>query len=237
MAQRDDVEVPNLDDADVDAIAVGCVSRDLATLYRQTLHGSLLAGATGWIGWNSTDFDLVAQDPYRHHPFELTFGVTRVDGTPKQTLVEVAAFRDVLDAIDIARCRRPETGTAIVVSSYLEREYPLTEPRDREGLRPILLQAYVAGRGADLGAALTREVDGIGDDRLLVVPCTKQLLGPTWLLSHADDAVTVAPTLPANAVLLDLAADEPVDRVALPSGGVRALRLRSGYHPGAAAAR
>ena len=57
-----------------------------------------------------------------------------------------------------------------------------------------------------------------------------------WLLSHADDAVTVAPVLPADAVLLDLAADEPVDRVALPPGGVRVLRLRSGYHPGAAAA-
>jgi Cellulase (glycosyl hydrolase family 5) len=35
--------------------------------YRQVLHNTLLAGATGWIAWNNTDFDLPDQDPYRHH--------------------------------------------------------------------------------------------------------------------------------------------------------------------------
>jgi hypothetical protein len=35
--------------------------------YRHVLHNSLLAGATGWIAWNNTDFDLPGQDPYRHH--------------------------------------------------------------------------------------------------------------------------------------------------------------------------
>ncbi len=53
------------------------VSSDFATddnaahYYRHVLHNSLLAGATGWIAWNNTDFDLSGQDPYRHHAFEL----------------------------------------------------------------------------------------------------------------------------------------------------------------------
>lgn len=45
--------------------------------YRQTLHNSLLGGATGWIAWNNTDYDdLWEQSPYDHHPFEMHFGIT-----------------------------------------------------------------------------------------------------------------------------------------------------------------
>ena len=164
-----------------------------AVSYRHALHGSLLAGATGWIGWNNTDFDCVGQDPYRHHAFELTFGVTRVDGTPKPALEELAAFRAVLDAVDVPRCRRPETGNTLLVSSYLEVEHPMVEPADRHALRPILLQAYVAARAADLGVRMAREVDGIPDAPLLIVPSTKQLLGPSWLEleQRARDGATV----------------------------------------------
>ena len=50
----------------------------------------VMAGATGWGAWNNTDFDgLEHQDPYRHHPFELHFGLTDVAGTPKSTLLEL----------------------------------------------------------------------------------------------------------------------------------------------------
>lgn len=45
--------------------------------YRQTLHNSLLGGATGWIAWNNTDYDdLWDRSPYDHHPFEMHFGIT-----------------------------------------------------------------------------------------------------------------------------------------------------------------
>ncbi|HSK95210.1 MAG TPA: hypothetical protein VK891_01210 [Euzebyales bacterium] len=153
-----------------------------ATYYRQVLHGSLLAGATGWLGWNNTDFDRYDQDPYRHHAFELTFGLTRADGTPKPALEELAAFSSVLDTIDVTRCHRPDNGTALLVSSYFETEHPMVEAADREQLRAILVQAYSACRGADLGVSLAREVDAIPDDRLILVPSTKQLLAPSWLL-------------------------------------------------------
>ena len=66
-----------------------------AHYYRQVLHNSLLAGATGWIAWNNTDYDdLAGQDPYRHHAFEMHFGLTDAHGTAKPQLAEMAAFAE-----------------------------------------------------------------------------------------------------------------------------------------------
>ena len=64
-----------------------------ATYYRHVLHGTLLAGATGWIAWNNTDFALPENDPYRHHAFEQNFGLTGADGAPKATLKEMQKLR------------------------------------------------------------------------------------------------------------------------------------------------
>ncbi|MFL6074453.1 MAG: cellulase family glycosylhydrolase [Mycobacteriales bacterium] len=154
-----------------------------AHYYRQALHNSLLAGATGWIAWNNTDFDdLVDQDPYRHHPFELHFGITDSDGVPKPPLAELAAFARVLEAVDFPNCRRAPADAALVVPSYLDTRYPFTEEDDRTYLYPVLRQAYVAARLADTPVALARESDGVGGDaRLYLLPSVKQLLAPTWL--------------------------------------------------------
>jgi endo-1,4-beta-mannosidase len=156
-----------------------------ARYYRQVLHNTLLAGATGWVAWNNTDFSLGSQDPYRHHGFELHFGLTDSRGTPKPQLAEMRAFREVLTAIDPGRCGRTDAEAALVVPSYLEREYPFTFPEDRAYLAATLRQAYICSRLADLPVAVTRESDGISEDaRLYLVPATKHLLGPTW--QHLD---------------------------------------------------
>lgn len=164
-----------------------------ADYYRQVLHTSLLAGSTGWISWNNTDFDLTDQDPYRHHPFELNFGITDTNGTPKPPLLELQRFRKVLDQIEVEKCERPSTSVAIVVSSYLETEYPFTFKEERTAIRSVLLQSYVAAKEADLGPALVREVDGTPEARLILVPSTKQLTGPTWkvLEERAREGATV----------------------------------------------
>jgi endo-1,4-beta-mannosidase len=153
-----------------------------AHYYRQVLHNSLLAGATGWIAWNNTDYDgLVDQEPYRHHPFELHFGLTDADGTPKPQLGEIKAFAQTLRAVDVARCERADVDTALVVPSHLDTAYPFTAEADRTYLHDTLRQCYVAARLAGTPVALTRESDGIGHDaRLYLVPSAKQLLGPTW---------------------------------------------------------
>jgi endo-1,4-beta-mannosidase len=168
-----------------------------AHYYRQALHNSLLAGATGWGAWNNTDFDgLEHQDPYRHHSFELHFGVTDATGAPKSTLLELKDFADVLAEVDFPRLHRAETDTAIVVSSFLDVEYPFTEAPDGPAVNENLRQAYVSARLADLHPALIRESAGLPDRptaRLYLVPSTKALLSPTWpiLERYARDGASV----------------------------------------------
>jgi beta-glucosidase len=150
--------------------------------YRQVLHTSLLAGAAGWVAWNNTDYDaLLHQDPYRHHPFEMHFGVTDAEGRPKPPLLELRDFADVVARVDLARCRRADTATALVVTSYLEAAHPVTDTGDAPFALDALEQAHVAAREADLAPAFVRERDGLDEGySLYVVPSVKQLTAPSW---------------------------------------------------------
>jgi endo-1,4-beta-mannosidase len=150
--------------------------------YRQVLHNTLLAGATGWIAWNNTDYDdLAGQDPYRHHAFEMHFGLTDAAGVPKPHLGEVRAFAELLERVDVAGCSRPPAEAALVVASYLERAYPFTTPEDRTLVVDAVEQAYVAAREADLPVAVMRELDGLeAGRRLYLLPSAKQLTAPGW---------------------------------------------------------
>jgi len=153
----------------------------IADYYRQVLTTTLLAGATGWVAWNNTDFDRVDKDPYRHHAFELRFGLVDATGKPKPQLAEMTAFGKLLDEIELGRCERAETKTAIVVSSYLEVGYPFLDAENRLLVRDCLLQSYVSAHAADLAPGLTRELDGITKDAaLLIAPSTQMLTGPGW---------------------------------------------------------
>lgn len=153
-----------------------------AHYYRQTLNNSLLAGATGWIAWNNTDYDdLIAQGPYSHHPFEMHFGITDSAGNPKPPLHELDEFARTLSAVDFARCERPDAQAALVVTEYLERGYPFSQDDDRPLIFTSLEQAHVAAREADLPVGFTRERDGVDPDcSLYLLPCVKQIQGPTW---------------------------------------------------------
>jgi len=150
--------------------------------YRQQLHNSLLAGATGWIAWNNTDYDnLSGQDPYRHHPFEMHFGITTNTGQPKQPLQELRDFAQVLAEVDFRRTERTHADAALVVTSYLERDYPIATAADRSLAFRTLRQGYVAAREASLPVALSREEDGLAEGAsLYLLPCVRQLLAPTW---------------------------------------------------------
>jgi endo-1,4-beta-mannosidase len=151
-----------------------------ARYYRHVLYNTLLAGATGWIAWNNTDFGLTGQDPYRHHAFELNFGLTDVHGTPKATLLEMQAFAETLKKIDAPRCGRADTDTALIVSSYLDTRYPFTSPEAAAAISKALQQSYISARLADLPPKLSRETGGIEPGaRLYLAPSVKQILAPT----------------------------------------------------------
>ncbi len=165
-----------------------------AGYYRQVLHTTLLAGATGWIAWNNCDFDdLSAEDPYRHHPFEMHFGLTDRDGQPKPQLGAMAEFSALLR--DLGPDWAPAApDVAIVVPEHYERDVPFTTQAYRDDIRAALFQGYVAAKEADLPVALTRELDGIPQAaKLYLAPCAKLLTtgGLRRLHDLAHDGATV----------------------------------------------
>lgn len=177
-----------------------------AHYYRQLLHHTLLAGATGWLCWNNTDYDnLYDRPPYSHHPFEQHFGVTDVEGSPKPQAREMKAFAELAERLDLTRLTRPDSRIALVVSSYLENQYEFTYPDDARAVFDNTRQAYVAAREADLPVAVVREADGLADAQarpgaglpadgaLYLLPSFKQLTAPTWrqLVELARGGATV----------------------------------------------
>ncbi len=168
-----------------------------AHYYRQVLHSSLFAGAEGWLAWNNCDFDdLAGQDPYRHHPFELHFGLTDRTGAPKPALGELARFSEMVGELPreaLAACARASQA-AIVLPEHFERVLPFASDDDRADMRAILLQAYSVGREADLRLSVERERDGLGEQtRLFLLPSAKQLTAPG--MSALRERVSAGATL------------------------------------------
>ena len=166
----------------------------IADYYRHVLATTLLAGATGWAAWNNTDFDRVGKEPYSHHAFELRFGLVDAKGNPKPQLAEMTAFSKLLEQLELGRCERAETKTAIVVSSFLEVGYPFVDAPVRLLVRDCLRQSYIVARAADLAPGFTRELDGITEDAaLLIAPSMQMLTGPGWqeLEQRAEAGATV----------------------------------------------
>ncbi len=159
-----------------------------ADYYRSVLYSTLVSGATGWMAWNNTDFDLPEQDPYRHHPFELHFGITDIHGRPKTPLIELRGFRQTLRSIGAEACSRPSSSTAIMVSSYMDADYPFINPTDRVMVHDAVFQAYISARLADLAPSLVREIGAKLTVSLVIVPSAKALTAPTWTSLEAAAA-------------------------------------------------
>lgn len=168
-----------------------------ASYYRQLLYSTLLAGATGWIAWNNTDYDdLADQRPYSHHPFEMHFGITDRHGSPKPPLRELARFASDLAAIDLPSVRRAPVDAALVVPSHLAEDYPFTNEEERAHIVATGEQAYVAAHEAHIPVAVVREKEDGGLPAgygLYLLPSVKQLCATSWeqLVTLARDGATV----------------------------------------------
>lgn len=151
-----------------------------AQYYRQVLHSSLISGAQGWLAWNNCDYDdLADQDPYRHHPFEMHFGLTDRYGQPKAQLTELQRFAGLLGALPEGPLRRVAGEVALVVPEHFERALPFSSSAHRADVRANLLQAFVTAAEADLPVRVAREVDGFtGDARLYLMASLKMITAP-----------------------------------------------------------
>ncbi|RAX19923.1 beta-mannosidase [Actinomyces sp. Z5] len=171
-----------------------------ASYYRQLLHATLTAGASGWIAWNNTDYDNLRDErPYSHHPFEQHFGITDCAGRPKPPLRELQRFGAELAELELGQAHRADTETAIVIPSYLTARYPFTTDVERHLIVDVSEQAYVAAREADLAPGVVHEPADGGDGgipegyKLYLLPSIKQLTAPSWLRLEklADAGATV----------------------------------------------
>ena len=166
-----------------------------ADYYRQVLYTTLLAGCRGWIAWNNCDYDdLRDEDPYRHHPHEVHFGLTDAKGSPKPQLLEVKRFADTLGELAPDGWETVAGDAAIVVPEHFERVLPFTVQEFRDDIRDNLLQCYVAAREADLPVSLLRERDGLpAGASLYLVPSAKFITGPgsERLYTLAEGGATV----------------------------------------------
>src|SRR5262249_40066600 len=135
---------------------------------------------------------LSAEAPYRHHPFELGFGVLRADGSEKPAAGAVRAAGEWVRALDWDALDFFAPRAAIVRPSYLETTYPFSW-EERSRMVHGLLSAYALARKAGLQAQVVPETHSLDRYDLILVPSTQKLLAPTWekILLRAADGATV----------------------------------------------
>src|SRR4051794_28978214 len=151
---------------------------------RDVAAEAFLQGATRVCWWAATDFTAGGALPYRHHAFEMSFGLLRADGEARPVagaLVEAAAGP------------RPEGPEArILLSSYLTQQYPFSLDDADLGQR-ALRNSYAALRGLGYIPRIVLERDlleGEAGSTPLVIPAAQKLLAPTWeALEHIDAPV------------------------------------------------
>lgn len=170
-------------------------SENAAHYYRQVLYSSLLAGARGWLAWNNCDYDNLAnEDPYRHHPFEMHFGITDHAGRPKPQARELARFSALVAELSSTGWQRPACEVALVVPEHFEHTEPSWSPVPRSDMHANLFQSYIAAREADLPVAVLRERDLLQQGpgavmaqrpKLYLLPCAKLVTAPGMQLMVA----------------------------------------------------
>jgi len=163
-----------------------------ADYYRTTLHTAFLAGAAGALGWCFSDFDLPHQRPYSHHGFELLFGVTRADGTPKPAALELKRFAEIIGKVDLSSYTPESSGAYIVVPSHFDgTKYPFWQV-DVQATLGALQEAFTLAKQAHVPVTFFREpvlpedVESLSvpsflhDARLLILPNCQALTAPTY---------------------------------------------------------
>ena len=154
-----------------------------AELWNEAFFAAFTMGARGAIGWCWSDFpvDTVGREsPYDHHGFELSFGLTRADGSEKPAAGVVTRWRQLIDSLPEASPRTRARDAVIVRSSHLETPYPFSWI-DRGACDRAEQTSMVLAGQAGLPPAICDEKELPLDAKLYLVPVTQRLLTSTWL--------------------------------------------------------
>jgi endo-1,4-beta-mannosidase len=150
-----------------------------ADYFRIMLFSTWAAGAAGILAWCWSDFPTVDLPPYTHHPFELFFGITRVDGSEKLAAGEMCRFARLMGEVGPIRWSPILSHAAILVPSTFYVNYPFRAV-DRPHLYRTLLEAYTLAKMGGFDVSFVREPALPPENvRLLLVPYG-DLLAPTW---------------------------------------------------------
>ncbi len=154
--------------------------RERALYTREVLGASLAAGLLGAWVWCYADFDLAADRPYLHHPFELSFGLVDARGRHHAAADEVRRFADLLAELGDVADFRPRPGdVAIVVPEAFDTDFPFHADGTRDRLL-VLIETYTAMRLMGQVVDFVRESAPLDGYRLVLFPAASHLLATTW---------------------------------------------------------
>jgi len=149
-----------------------------ACYYRVALFSTFVNGAAGALGWCFSDFKTWERRPYVHHPHELSFGVTRADGSPRPSALEIRRFSQLIAKIDLERYRLPSPQAAVLWPSVLYVRYPFMAWRLKEDeLRKVLLEAFTLAKMAHLDVGFLRELRRVNPEDSKTAPEGEEALG------------------------------------------------------------
>jgi endo-1,4-beta-mannosidase len=167
-----------------------------AHYYRSTLFSSLINGAQGAFNWCFSDFELWDTRPYTHHPFEMRFGLVRLNGDLKPAAKEIQAFSTHCAEVFSGEWESSrESRVGLVIPRAYYQKQPHDWDSDFSDWYPLYLNVFSDLKRANLQVQSIFEpagdIEPPEDEQylldlypdtipLLVLPRLKRITAPFW---------------------------------------------------------
>ncbi|MCY0860344.1 MAG: DUF4434 domain-containing protein [Sulfolobaceae archaeon] len=145
------------------------------------LHSALFYGTIGAFIWCFSDFKNESDEPYLWEPHELTFGIFRKDLSRKPSANVVEDFTKFLKSVKLEEYRLPKREAAIIVPSFLYKDFPFVgEVNMRDDIAKLLSQSFTIARLSGINVTFVREEEEFSNYKLILIPSISRLLTSTW---------------------------------------------------------
>ena len=208
LARLEDIGIPVLLE-EFGRSTAEVAEEELGDFFRTTLYSLLANGAAGALAWCFTDFTIEDRVPYVYQSFELRFGITRADRSLKPSGEAMREFATLLSRLGLSgypspqpegsapssagekalenacssdymgRYRFPQPQAAILVPEFYRRAYPFKQI-NHERMFSLFLEAFTLAKMAHIDVGFYREPGELAGIKLLLMPCTREILSPSW---------------------------------------------------------